>query len=150
MHGLLPEADVTAADRDDPVAEPRVERLLAASLGSTGRVAEAIAAIRQGQWELFRVTDPHEGRTQGLIAVDFCSGGDAMIRALAVEQTLRGRGIGRHLIETVRGTGRCAVLVAETDGDGVGFYRRCGFDIFSLGELYPGVERFRCTWRSSA
>lgn len=37
-------------------------------------------------------------------------------------------------------------LDAETDADAVDFYRRCGFAVESLGERYPGVERFRCTW----
>ena len=36
-------------------------------------------------------------------------------------------------------------LTAETDADAVGFYQRCGFEVESLGELYPGAERFRCT-----
>ena len=36
-------------------------------------------------------------------------------------------------------------LVAETDADAIGFYQCCGFAVESLGELYPGVERFRCT-----
>jgi len=35
-------------------------------------------------------------------------------------------------------------LVAETDGESLGFYRRCGFEVRSLGETYPGVERFLC------
>ena len=35
-------------------------------------------------------------------------------------------------------------LIAETDQEAVGFYRKCGFKVESLGELYPGVERFRC------
>jgi hypothetical protein len=38
-------------------------------------------------------------------------------------------------------------LAAETDQDAVAFYRRCGFQIDTLGEKYLGVERFRCTWR---
>ena len=35
-------------------------------------------------------------------------------------------------------------VTAETDKDAVGFYRSCGFEVESLGELYPGIERFRC------
>jgi hypothetical protein len=41
-------------------------------------------------------------------------------------------------------------LEAETDSDAVGFYRSCGFTVLSLGEVYPGVERFRCTLESQA
>ena len=35
-------------------------------------------------------------------------------------------------------------LIAETDQEAVEFYRNTGFVVYSLGELYPGVERFRC------
>lgn len=35
-------------------------------------------------------------------------------------------------------------LVAETDADAVGFYRHSGFEVMSLGEKYPGTERFSC------
>ena len=35
-------------------------------------------------------------------------------------------------------------LMAETDQEAVEFYRNTGFVVYSLGELYPGVERFRC------
>jgi hypothetical protein len=40
-------------------------------------------------------------------------------------------------------------LEATTDSDAVGFYRRSGFKIESLGEQYPGVERFRCVLQTS-
>ncbi|HPH97803.1 MAG TPA: hypothetical protein PKW33_16525 [Anaerolineaceae bacterium] len=40
-----------------------------------------------------------------------------------------------------------AKLSAETDCEAVDFYRRCGFQMESLGEKYPGMERFRCTRR---
>ncbi len=37
-------------------------------------------------------------------------------------------------------------LQAETDRDAVGFYGKAGFTVTSLGEKYPGVERFACRW----
>ena len=35
-------------------------------------------------------------------------------------------------------------IYAETDQDAVNFYKNIGFHITSLGEKYPGVERFAC------
>ena len=35
-------------------------------------------------------------------------------------------------------------ITAETDRDAVEFYRRVGFEVESLGEQYPGTERFLC------
>jgi hypothetical protein len=41
-------------------------------------------------------------------------------------------------------------LVAETDIDSVNFYLKTGFSVESLGEKYPGRERFRCVYRVRA
>jgi hypothetical protein len=39
------------------------------------------------------------------------------------------------------------LLFAETDMDTVQFYKKYGSKIFSLGEKFPGVERFRCEYK---
>ena len=71
--------------------------------------------------------------------------GGFVIEAIAVERARRGSGLGRRLLEEVSRVGGHRWIEAETDRDSVQFYRRCGFAITSLGEKYPGVERFRCT-----
>ncbi len=43
---------------------------------------------------------------------------------------------------------RLSELYAETDADARDFYQQCGFSVSSLGERYPGVERFSCLWRA--
>ena len=70
--------------------------------------------------------------------------GGLVIQAIAVAPRLRGRGLGRRLLEEMARVGDHAWLEAETDRDSVRFYRRCGFSISSLGEKFAGVERFRC------
>lgn len=67
-----------------------------------------------------------------------------IIRHIAVDAAVRGRGLGRKLIETLAARYPGHLLEAETDREAVGFYRRCGFAISSLGERFPGCERFRC------
>ncbi|AHD24025.1 acetyltransferase (plasmid) [Rhodococcus pyridinivorans SB3094] len=52
-------------------------------------------------------------------------------------------GIGTAMIRWVQARYPGDPIEAQTDRDGVGFYRSVGFEIESLGELYPGVERFR-------
>jgi len=37
-----------------------------------------------------------------------------------------------------------SMISTETDQDAVNFYNKIGFSITSLGEKYPGVERFWC------
>lgn len=82
-------------------------------------------------------------------AVGFERRGDASATLLhiAVAPAVRRRGLGRYLLEYVVCAEGLSRLEAETDDDAVGFYRRCGFDVVSLGEKYPGVTRYQCTWR---
>ena len=65
---------------------------------------------------------------------------------IAVLAASRRRGIGSALVSHVFDRFNLDELVAETDADAVGFYERRGFAVHSLGEKYPGVERFRCTF----
>jgi len=68
------------------------------------------------------------------------------IHHLAVKPECRGAGFGRGMILEAIAPLRPNVVVAETDEEAVQFYRWIGFEIESLGESYPGVERFRCTY----
>lgn len=71
-------------------------------------------------------------------------GGVWILTAIGVAVSHRGRGLGRRLLREVERTIDDDWIEAETDDDAVGFYRSCGFAVESLGEKYPGVERFRC------
>jgi len=61
---------------------------------------------------------------------------------IAVPARLRGRGIGRRLLAEVLTTVGATEIFVQTDTDAGGFYRARGFAVSSLGEMYPGVERF--------
>lgn len=77
-------------------------------------------------------------------AVGHESGRGFTVEAIAVARTARGSGHGRQLLDEVARLGGHQWIEAETDATSVGFYRACGFSITSLGEVYPGVERFAC------
>ena len=66
------------------------------------------------------------------------------IRHIAVATTSRKKGIGARMIEEIVKLHGIQEIFAETDQDAVGFYRKNGFKIKSLGEKYPGRERFYC------
>jgi GNAT superfamily N-acetyltransferase len=68
------------------------------------------------------------------------------IRHLAVDPELRGFGYGRGQILEVITMKKPKQLMVETDEEAVDFYRSIGFTISSLGEKFPGVERFKCTY----
>lgn len=65
-----------------------------------------------------------------------------VIHHIAVRPDAQGEGIGRQLLAAVVSGHPDAWLEAETDAEAVGFYRQCGIHVRSLGERYPGVERF--------
>lgn len=68
------------------------------------------------------------------------------LKHIAVEPGARGNGYGRGLILELIEVKQPAIIIAETDDDSVEFYRSVGFAIVSLGEKYPGVERFKCIY----
>lgn len=71
------------------------------------------------------------------------------IVSIAVDPAFRRQGIGSNLISFAAKSLKCDEVRAETDDDAVGFYRRYGFDVVSLGEKYPGVIRYLCTLKLS-
>ena len=68
----------------------------------------------------------------------------AVIRHIAVHRGHRRQGVGKQMILEVCRSYRLRELDAETDRDAVVFYRKVGFKVQSLGEKYPGTERFLC------
>jgi CubicO group peptidase (beta-lactamase class C family) len=69
---------------------------------------------------------------------------EAEITALAVLPDWRRQGFARQLIFRACDHLCLRAVEAETDADAVDFSRAAGFAVESLGERYPGVERFRC------
>lgn len=67
------------------------------------------------------------------------------LRHIATQPSSRRRHIGKSMIEWLAIRHPDRSIVAETDADSVGFYRRLNFSVTSLGEKYPGVERFAVT-----
>ncbi|WP_337993591.1 GNAT family N-acetyltransferase [Lysinibacillus sp. CNPSo 3705] len=66
------------------------------------------------------------------------------MKHIAVLADQRGKGIGSKMIHFI--ASKYPSIVAETDYEAVDFYRCYGFFITSLGEKYPGVERFLCQY----
>lgn len=84
------------------------------------------------------------GHLHGLIGLAPRGAGCGEVRHIAVQPGLRGHGIGRDLVRLGMAATALRAVVAETDRDAVGFYRALGFSVQSLGERYPGSERFLC------
>jgi len=121
--------------------------LLALAVGdpTAQRLAHTATAYRcDPARRLFALLDAD--RVVTLVGVHLREAGSATILHLAVRPDRRRLGLGRQLMNRLRQRLRLSELVAETNQAGVGFYEGCGFRVDSLGELYPGVERFVCRW----
>jgi GNAT superfamily N-acetyltransferase len=86
-----------------------------------------------------------ETQLLGCVCLSAAASGRYVIEAIAVLGPQQGHGVGRRLIEYLIDQWPTADLWAETDRAAVGFYARLGFQITTLGEKYPGVERFACS-----
>ncbi|MDX8365580.1 GNAT family N-acetyltransferase [Cytobacillus sp. IB215665] len=85
-----------------------------------------------------------EDNVIGCIGIELLSSKRSEIKHIAVSTKHRGEGIGSKMISFIRDKHSLSCISAETDKDAVNFYKNFGFNIISLGEKYPGVERFQC------
>ncbi|HWV34691.1 MAG TPA: GNAT family N-acetyltransferase [Thermomicrobiales bacterium] len=71
-----------------------------------------------------------------------------VIAFLAVREDHRRRGIGRAMLQdALRRSGK-RPLVAETDDDGLGFYKTCGFKLVGRRVHPSGTVRYRLGWHA--
>lgn len=90
----------------------------------------------------------NHGSIEGIIVLSFLAQGQAEIVGIATDSSVRGQGVGSYLIR--QASKICPNLSAQTDSDAVGFYRKNGFQITELSEVYDGetVVRYQCEFIS--
>jgi ribosomal protein S18 acetylase RimI-like enzyme len=82
----------------------------------------------------------------GLIVLDNTSKDEVIILDIAVKKDKQNLGIGSELLNYVICELKPRVLVAETDDDAIGFYKKNKFEIVNLGEKYSGINRYECKY----
>lgn len=80
----------------------------------------------------------------GIIGYELDADSVVHIRHIAVRADRRGEGFARGMILELIAREEPNKILAETDEEAVDFYRNIGFTIESMGERYPGIERFKC------
>ena len=82
----------------------------------------------------------------GVMAVSFIEQKKIEIIGIAVNSSVRGKGIGSYMINQVVNDYGLLSVYAETDNDSVGFYRNNDFSIVEFSEIYGDepVVRYKC------
>lgn len=123
------------------IPSPAVRELLSYAT-SMDRVDRAYRSYLQSpEQQLFGFVRNND--VVGCIGIAIASA-NCVIKHIAVSPEHRGTGIGSEMIRFLGRKYPINTITAETDKDAVEFYRSFGFQITSLGEKYPGIERFLC------
>ena len=88
----------------------------------------------------------------GVMVVSFIEQKKIEIIGIAVNSSVRGKGIGSYMINQVVNDYGLLSVYAETDNDSVGFYRNNDFSIVEFSEIYGDepVVRYKCEISSEA
>ena len=130
-------------DLKPSLGAPEVQRVLSLSLlppVSPQALARVVERCRGAEnRKLWGVVV--NGRVLGVAEYYLRSDGAVYVCNLAVAEESRGRGVGRFLLAALQGK-HGAPLALETDGDAIGFYRKCGFEAQPLEA--DGARRWAC------
>jgi len=109
------------------------------------RIEQAVARYQQeDQLQLYGAVE--EDEVIGIVGFTMDEDQNLILQHIAVRPENREQGYGRSIMLELIGLTNPKSIVAETDENAADFYRNIGFTVFSLGEKYPGVERFRCEY----
>src|SRR5690606_16604954 len=80
----------------------------------------------------------------GIFGVIWLSKCEVELKHISVKSSNRRQGLGKEMVNEFIEENHIKRMKVETDKNAVNFYKKIGFNITSLGEKYPGVERFKC------
>ncbi|MCZ0730649.1 GNAT family N-acetyltransferase [Mycolicibacterium iranicum] len=135
---------------DGSVDEPGIIELLAFAVGDgEERLNQAVQRYREEPIGRLLVAVTEQQRPVGILGY-LVTDAEATVLHVATAPNMRGTGVGTSLLMGLQRLVPAGLsIVAETDSEAVSFYRSNGFSVTSLGEKYPGVERFRVTLEPS-
>lgn len=90
----------------------------------------------------------HRYEEKACIGIEIIGANKARICHIAVVPQYRHKGIALQMIKEVVRMHQLTYLEAETDDEAVEFYKKIGFQVKSLGEKYPGIERFHVYFKN--
>jgi N-acetylglutamate synthase-like GNAT family acetyltransferase len=138
---LLERFDRSHHDTDE------VKDLLAMAVGypNPERLKNLLDIIYDIQY-LKLYVNTEQGKITGVIGIDDSASPHGWILHLAVHPDYRLKGAGRKIIFQLMETLSLVSVGLETDHEGAGFYRACGFSAAEIHSKWPGVQRYRCIY----
>jgi len=124
------------------IIDPLIKRLLSYATSEEKVDEEYNKYICSPDRKLY--SNGFNGEIISCIGIEIHNSSDGVIKHISVLPKERGSGIGSSMIRFICKEHDLNSISAETDKDAVLFYANFGFRITSLGEKYPGVERFLC------
>ena len=94
--------------------------------------------------KIFACLDQRE--LKGAVVCSLSESNKIKIVGIAVEHSDRCKGIGTYIIKSLTDAYPMHSVIAETDKDAIGFYRKYGFSVTECSENYNGenIIRYRC------
>ena len=88
----------------------------------------------------------NQGKTVGVLVISFVGQNKIEIVGIAVDLSVRNKGVGSYMINQVINDYGLVYVYAETDNDAVGFYQKNGFSVTEFSEIYDEkmVIRYKC------
>jgi ribosomal protein S18 acetylase RimI-like enzyme len=128
---------------------PATARVLALATGDDQRLRQVIQRYRDDPGAALLVA---VAKHDIVGVIGYAVGASAVsLLHIATAPHARNTGVGTQLVDAMRRAVPAGLpILAETDQDAVGFYAANNFAITSLGEKYPGVERFQVHLRVPA
>lgn len=130
----------------DKLDNPEIKELLSYAVFPDPDKLEKVIEQYQSDQTLTLYGYEDEDMLVGIIGVQKDEDNTLVIKHIAVQPENRMKGYGRGLILEIIEHVKPSMVVTETDADAIDFYRSIGFTVYSLGELYPGIERYRCVY----
>jgi len=133
-------------DIDSKMIDQSIQHLLSYAMSSNAVMQEYDKYIYLSNRKLYTLFS--ENMAIGCIGIEIFETSNCIIKHLAVLPTQREMNAATKMIDFITEKHSLTQISAETDGEAVGFYEKYGFEITSLGEKYPGVERFQCIYKT--
>ncbi|AOZ94155.1 GNAT family N-acetyltransferase [Paenibacillus crassostreae] len=128
------------------INKPEVAELLSYAVFPDDKSLKAAIQLYEETESLQLYSYEDEKLLVGLIGYEINEERVLTVHHLAVMPENRLKGYGRGIFFELINVQKPSQIIVETDEEAVEFYRNIGFVVYSLGEVHPGVERFRCIY----